>query len=175
MLADIERLHGKLRISIKQTDDGLGIYIPPQRSVAVILFLSVWLVAWGAGEAFAFREIVGGGFRLPGVLLLIWAIPWTLGGLAVSWVILWQLFGKERLFFTAGALVREWQMLWQKRRRVVMGDEIRQVKSDGPASDIAGLGTIKVETTGRSMRIGGGLGSKEAELVASLIRAKARL
>lgn len=169
LVADAERLHGPLRISVRQTPDGLGIHIPPQRSIAVTLFMMVWLGGWAAGEAFAWREIVGGGFRLPGLFMLIWAIPWTLAGLGVMWVILWQIFGRERLYFTAGALVREWNLLWQNRRRVVLGSEIVSVKVHNSGSDIAGLGTIKVETTGKSMSIGSGLDVKEAELVAALI------
>lgn len=175
LIADTERLHGPLRIFVRRTDDGLGVHIPPQRSIAVLLFLSVWLCGWAAGEHFAYREIAGSGFRLPGILILVWAVPWTAGGLAVVWVVLWQLFGRESLFFTAGALVREWSLLWQNRRRVVMGSDILSVKADGPGGDLWGLGTIKVRiANGRQMRIGSGLDVKEAELVAALIEEHAR-
>ncbi len=173
LVADMQRLRGPLRISVRQTEDGLGIYIPPSRKIATILFLMVWLGGWAAGQYFAVGELWRSGFRLPGVVLIVWIIPWTLGGIGVIWVILWQLFGQERLFFTAGALVREWSLLGQGRSRMVMGSDIRSVKVDGPGGDLWGMGTIKVETTGKSMRIGSGLELYEAEFVATLIRDQA--
>ncbi len=169
-IGDVERLYGSLRISIRHTPDGLGVYIPPKRSMALVLFLIVWLGGWAAGERFALLEMWQSGFRLPGLFLLVWIIPWTIGGLAVMWLVLWQLLGTERLFFTAGALVREMSVLGFVRRRVVMAADIRSIAVDNAGNDFAGLGTIKVETTGKRMRIGSGLETHEAEIVAELIR-----
>lgn len=173
LVSDIERLRGPLRISVRQTEDGLGIYIPPPRNIFAVGFLMAWLCGWAVGEYFAASELVRGGIGLSDLFLLIWIIPWTIGGMGVLWVILWQLFGQERLFFTAGALVREWSLLGQSRSRAVLGKEIVSVKVDGPGGDLGGLGTIKVETSGKSMRIGSGLDRHEAELVATLIRDQA--
>ncbi len=171
MIADIERLRGKLRISVRQTEDGLGIHIPPARRAGPVLFLMVWLCGWAAGEYFALGEMLSGGIGVTDLFLLIWLVPWTIGGCGVLWVIGWQLFGVERLFFTSGALVREWTMLGFGGRRVVHDEEIVSVKADGKSvDDLAGFGTIKVKTTGRSLRIGSGLPPYEAALVADLIR-----
>lgn len=170
LLADAERLYGKLRIAIRHTPDGLGIYIPPKRSIGLVFFLLVWLGGWAAGERFALTELWQSGFRLPGVVLLIWIIPWTIGGLAVMWLVLWQLLGTERLFFTGGALVRELSVLGFVRRRVVLSDDIRSVDVDKAGNDFAGLGTIRVTTTGKPMRIGSGLEAREAGIVVEVIR-----
>ena len=83
LVADMQRLYGPLRISVRQTEDGLGIYIPPSRKIATILFLMLWLCGWAAGQYFAVGELWRSGFRLPGVVLIIWIIPWTLGGMGV--------------------------------------------------------------------------------------------
>jgi len=169
LVADTRRLRGDLRIAVAQTDDGLGILIPPMRNYFAAGFLALWLCGWAAGEYFALREIVNGG--ITGLFLLIWLVPWTLAGAAVLWAILWQIFGIERLFVTAGALVREWRLLGFGRRRVVLGDEIRGVAiASGNGNDLVGIGTIKVATTGRTMRIGSGLTRHDAELVTELIR-----
>ena len=174
LIADIERLRGDLRISVRRTPDGLGVHIPPSRKLFVVLFLMFWLCGWAAGEFFALREIIRGGFG-PDLFLVVWIIPWTAGGIGVLWTILWQLFGVERLFFTANALVREWGLLSIRSRRVIEGAEIREVSVvSGAGNDLAGMGTIKVATTGRQMRIGSGLTDYEAELVAKLVREAAR-
>ena len=170
LIADAERLYGKLRIAILNTPDGLGIHIPPKRSIGLVLFLLVWLGGWAAGERFALTELWQSGFRLPGVVLLIWIIPWTIGGLAVIWLVLWQLLGTERLFFTGGALVRELSILGFVRRRVLMAEDIRSVDADSAGNDLAGLGTIKVRTSEKTMRIGSGLEAREAAIVAEVIR-----
>lgn len=164
-------MRGNLRIAVRETGDGLGIHIPPARNYLAVVFLLFWLCGWAAGEFFAFREFFGGGISVPDVFLLIWIIPWTVGGAGVLWVILWQLFGVERLYFTANALVREWSVLALSRRRIVHGNDIATVTVDsGVSNDLAGFGAVNVKTTGRSMRIGSGLTRYEAELVAKLIR-----
>lgn len=171
LIADIERLRGGLRIAVRETDDGLGIHIPPGRKFGLVLFLMVWLCGWAAGEFFALKELLTGPVFGPQLFLLVWIIPWTAGGLLVLWTILWQLFGVERLFFTAGALVREWGLLGFGGRRVLGGEEIAEISVDASkGNDVAGFGTIKVATSGRTMRIGSGLSDYEAELVAKLIR-----
>jgi hypothetical protein len=170
-IADLQRFRLPLRITVRQTEDGLGISIPPQRSVPLVGFLLVWLAGWSFGMRFGLASVST--FRMPDLLFLIWSIPWTASGLAVLYVALWQLFGREQLFFTAGALVREWWMPGLRRRRVVMGSEIREVTVKRPENDLAGLGTIQVKTATGSFWIGSGLGHHEAELVADLIREQA--
>jgi hypothetical protein len=170
MIDDVERLRG-LRISIRRTDDGLGIYIPPSRSLFAVAFMCVWLCAWGVGEWFALSQLLSGPLWGPDLFLLVWIIPWTIGGGAVLWATLWQVFGVERLFFTAGALVREWSVLGLGGRRVVNGTDIIEVRVDNSkGNDLAGFGTIKVKTKGRAMWIGSGLDSYGADLVAAIIR-----
>ena len=174
MVRDMQRLHGPMRISVRATPDGLGIFIPPRRSIGPVVFLVLWMCGWGAGEYFALGEMLRGGIALTDLFLLIWVVPWTIAGLAVLRVILWQIFGQERLYFTAGALVRERTLMWRHGRRTVMGGDIVSVKADSAANDLFGLGTVTVETGGRRMRIGSGLDAREAELVAELIRGHAR-
>ncbi len=132
--------------------------------------MAAWLFGWGAGMRFGLGEIAATGFGIPGVFLLIWLVPWTLAGAGVLWVIAWQLFGVEHLFVTAGALVREWNLVGISRRRVVDGRDIRSVTVDQrAANDVFGLGSITVKTGSRTMHIGSGLDLHEAELVAALI------
>lgn len=159
---------------MRSTEDGLGIFIPPARRLGPLAFLSLWLCGWAAGEYFALGELLGDGFQITDLFLIIWVVPWTLAGAAVAWVIAWQLFGIERLYFTANALVREWSILGMGRSRVLDGSQIVSVKVDkNPSADLAGMGTIRVVTDGKTMRIGAGLEKHEAEVVATLIEAAA--
>ena len=168
-LSDMERLRGPLRIIVRNTQDGLGISIPPGRNIAVVLFLLLWLCGWAAGETFAIQELLRGPLVVK-LFMLLWGGIWTLGGLGVMWVILWQLFGREQLFFTGGALVREWSLLGYRNRRVVMGEAIQSIKVAVGASDLAGIGTIHVRTAEKTLRIGSGLSPEEAEFISDLIR-----
>lgn len=174
MIADLQRLRGPLRIAVRETEDGLGIYIPPARRFGIVPFLLVWLCGWAAGEWFVLAELVFGGINASDLFLLVWLVPWTVAGLGTIWIICWQFFGEERLYFTADALVRDWKMLWFGARRIVSGRDIRSVVVDGKISnDVAGFGTVKVETSGKTMRIGSGLPEYEGQLVATLIRGAA--
>lgn len=144
--------------------------IPPARQPAIVIFMMAWLFGWGAGMRFGLGEIVATGFGVPGIFLLIWLVPWTLGGAGVLFVIGWQLFGVEQLFVTAGALVREWSLFGISRRRVVDGRNIRSITVDQRATnDVFGLGSINWKTDSRTLHIGSGLDTHEAELVAALI------
>ena len=49
------------RVSIRETPDGLGIHNPARRNIVAVLFLSLWLAGWAAGEAFALSELTRGG------------------------------------------------------------------------------------------------------------------
>lgn len=144
--------------------------IPPARQPAIVIFMMAWLFGWGAGMRFGLGEIAAIWFGVPGIFMLIWLVPWTLGGAGVLWVIGWQLFGVEQLFVTAGALVREWNLFGLGRRRVVDGRDIRSVTVDQRATnDVFALGSISVKTGSHTLHIGSGLDPHEAELVAALI------
>jgi hypothetical protein len=96
------------RITIRETGDGLGIHVPTVKQIFVILFMLVWLTGWAVGEWFALSEIASGGINAGTIFLVFWVSIWTLGGGAVIFAIGWQLFGSERMFVTAGAVVTDW-------------------------------------------------------------------
>jgi len=75
-------------------------------------FLSLWLLGWAVGEAFAVWALVGGGYSLltgrthqpvslgfalaAGAFLLFWLTLWTLGGIAAGGELLRLLFGRDQ-------------------------------------------------------------------------------
>lgn len=96
------------RITIRETADGLGVHVPSVKQVFALLFVMVWLVGWAAGEWFALSEIARNGIGVSSAFLIFWVTIWTIGGAAALFSVLWQLFGSERLFITAGAVVTDW-------------------------------------------------------------------
>lgn len=97
---------GTGRLIIRETDEGLVIHNPSARSWAVVAALVAWLSIWSMGEAFALREIVQAPFVVV-LFLLVWLAIWTIAGIVVTGIVLWQLFGNERLFVVGGAVTRE--------------------------------------------------------------------
>lgn len=112
------KVAGPQRITIRETEDGLGVHVPSVKQIPAILFLLAWLLGWAAGEWFALHEIASNGVSVISAFLLVWVTVWTLGGLGAVFVVLWQLFGSERLFITSGAVVTDWGFGPFRRRRV---------------------------------------------------------
>ena len=145
---------GMRRIVIRETEDGLALHRPASRSFPQILFLLVWLSFWAMGEAFALREIV----RTPLVVvafLFVWLTLWTLGGLVVAGIVLWQLFGNERLFIVRGAVTREINIGPLRFRRDWLPGEAGDfaiVNSGTPGKD-----AIAFRTGGATRRFGTGI------------------
>ncbi|MBX3531011.1 MAG: hypothetical protein KF849_10410 [Rhizobiaceae bacterium] len=97
-----------LRITIRETADGLGVHVPSVKQIFAIVFILLWLGGWAAGEWFALYEIYRNGFSISSAFLIFWVTIWTIGGMGAAFGVLWQLFGSERLFITAGAVVSDW-------------------------------------------------------------------
>jgi hypothetical protein len=106
----------------RHTVENLGmstlITIPAARQGCAMIFLSVWMVGWLAGELFALSALVssfgawlsrflgwesapfqfdgaGGGDWMVGGFLIVWLTFWTFGGIMAGRTLLWQLGGKE--------------------------------------------------------------------------------
>lgn len=169
LIAGFERQNGPLRIAVGRGEDGLAIHIPPRRQALPLLFMSAWFVG-----------VVYAGYHARGMLAasgatsgtLIWMVLWLGIAAFALWVVAWQAFGEERLFVTAHALTRERSLAGYRRRRVLPAADIRTVTTDRKArGDPAGLGTVKLTTSGRAVWVGGGLSAQEAVFVADLVRA----
>ena len=106
----------------RHTVENLGmstlITIPAARQGCAMIFLSVWMVGWLAGELFALSALVSsfgawlsrflgwesapfqfdgvsGGDGMVGGFLVVWLTFWTFGGYMAGCTLLWQLGGKE--------------------------------------------------------------------------------
>ena len=161
------------RITIRETLDGLGIYNPARRNIVLILFLMLWLTGWAFGEYFALSQILSGGNVFGSLFLLVWASFWTLGGLVAARVLLWNLFGSERLFITEGMLVHSSGFGPFRRKRIhplaEVGDFRLNLKGD-PAANAIPLRSIEYRAGGSARSFGVGMTREEAEASLAAIR-----
>jgi hypothetical protein len=93
----------KGRVIVREERGNLRLIIPPRRSFAkalVIVFLCTWLGGWAFCEIFTLGQLIRGEIDRSGfVFILFWLLGWTVGGIAVVSVIVYQAFGKEEITF----------------------------------------------------------------------------
>ncbi|HAF36381.1 MULTISPECIES: hypothetical protein [Sphingobacterium] len=87
---------------IEQTPNGYQITIPAKKHVPVMMFLSLWLVAWAVGFMFVgsayLNDFFNNGTKGLGfdrLFTIVWLAGWTIVGLFVIKTLLWYLIGKE--------------------------------------------------------------------------------
>lgn len=165
------------RITFRRTPDGIGIYNPTRRKLALVAFMLVWLCGWAAGEWFALSEIFRSGSPLAvDLFLIVWATFWTLGGLVVLLIVGWQLFGVEKLFLIeGGGIVTERGLGPITRRKVFRVDQVSDVGfADGKRkSTVDGVfsgGAVRFFADGKPQFFGIELDDEEADRVVILMR-----
>ena len=165
------------RITFRRTPDGIGIYNPTRRKVALVAFMLVWLCGWSVGEWFALSEILRPGSPLAvDLFLLVWVSFWTLGGLAVLLIVGWQLFGVEKLFMIeGGGIVTERGLGPLTRRKVFRVDQVSDIgfpagKGGGASVGVFSAGAVRFVADGKPQSFGIELDDEEADRVVTLMR-----
>jgi len=92
------------RARLIESIDGFEIAFPPKRQIFVMIFLPFWLCGWAAGEASASRQLMNPTHSQPNLFLIVWLSFWTIGGALAFLILLWMLFGKERVILRPAAL-----------------------------------------------------------------------
>ncbi|QDZ02496.1 hypothetical protein FQ775_20145 [Nitratireductor mangrovi] len=168
-------LPGSGRILIRETADGIGVYNPSKRSWPMIAFMMFWLTGWSVGEFFVIWEVLSGAPFVVDAFLIIWLIFWTLGGIAVWMVLLWQLFGVEKLFLVSeGAIVTERGFGFFHRKHIfpvseVTNPHLSTVKPND-ARNVFASGRVAFESGGKTWTFGIGLDEHEASAVLRVLR-----
>lgn len=165
------------RIIFRRTPDGIGVYNPTRRKLALVAFMLVWLCGWAVGEWFALSEIFRAGSPLAvDLFLLVWVSLWTLGGLGVLAVVGWQLFGVEKLFLIeGGGIVTERGLGPITRRKVFRIDQVSEIglteeKRKGAADGVFSGGAVRFLADGKPQSFGIELDDEEADRVVTLMR-----
>ncbi len=93
------------RATVSDSPDGLEFVMPAPRVWFVIVFLTLWLLGWAAGESFALRALLRPGPLPVKGFLLVWVAFWTLGGASALSICVWMLAGHERVRLGMDSLV----------------------------------------------------------------------
>ncbi len=87
------------RATITDTPEGLLVSTPVRKHWFIILFLPVWLVGWVFAEVTVGSELLDfeSAQGEPVLFLIAWFTMWTIGGLFAIAILLWSLFGLEKV------------------------------------------------------------------------------
>jgi hypothetical protein len=144
------------RSKVVETVHGLSITVPARRQVFVVGFLSLWLIGWAMGEKYAvgqlFDALRGYATDEPLGFLLLWLAIWTFGGAFALLVVLWSIFGRERLVLTRGRLLLRRELLGLCRMRAYDLSQVRNIRVS-PVHQ----GPFGWRSSGQSFGLGGGL------------------
>lgn len=169
----------KMRATMAGGPEGLEIIIPAGRNLVMAIFLGMWLTGWLVGELNAVaqlrRDIASDPF------LLVWLTGWTVAGIAVAYVWLWTLVGKERIVMGPSMLRVKRDVMGFGRTRVYALSKIRNLRvaaqprrpgSPNLAFGLAGFmgGVIAFEWGGKTIRFGASLDEAEARMIVDRMR-----
>jgi len=89
--------------------DGLEfrISIPTRKNWFIIIFFCAWIGGWFMGETSALNTFSPSKNNAIDGFLIFWLIGWTLGGLFAITILLWTLFGKEKIVIGNSLLIIE--------------------------------------------------------------------
>ena len=149
--------------TIEHTPSGLRIVMPVPRIGFVIVFLSIWLMGWAAGEVSALRALLESGTRFnpTGLFLLVWLVGWTLGGAAAAFVLAMMLDGREIVTFALGSVVRRIEAFrWGWETTYAM-DTVTNLRQTGDSEGVKSF--ISFDASGKTVRFGTGLKKTERE------------
>jgi len=91
-------------LAVRSRAGGLEIVIPAPCNILVAIVLAAWLGAWYFSERWAIQALLHGKESSAPLLLILWFVGWTVGGIWTIIVWLWLFAGREILKLTPGTL-----------------------------------------------------------------------
>ena len=170
-----------MRSAVSDGPEGLTIVMPPRRMLPVMVFLPIWLAAWGFGEFFVIRTLVSGAAGPGAAFLAVWLTGWTLGGTFAVLIWSWMMFGHERLVVGGGRFVHSYELFGLSRTREYDVQAIRNLRVGasllagslfGPSMRTYGFGsgTIMFDYGAKTASVGAGLDEAEGRMIVQRIR-----
>jgi hypothetical protein len=162
-------------VRLQEVDDRLVVRFRPRRSG--LLFFTLWLTGWTFGGVMAAARVPKAD---PGeaAFLIFWLCLWVVGECSAIGVIAWQLFGRQLLEVTYAELVDRQKIGRFARTRSYDASQARDItaervphdEDEKPRKDFC----LRFSYDGEVVRIGEGMGEREAEWVASVVLARIR-
>ena len=162
---------------VQELGDQLIVRFRAHRSWGTIAFLTFWLTFWTWAGIFAFVALPDAGWG-ERAFLFVWLCGWLVGECGAGVAILWQLFGREVLTITPEDLEvrREIERFARTTRYdTALVHDIQAARALGdedekPRKDFC----LAVSYDKLTVRIGEGMGEREAEWVASTVLTRIR-
>jgi hypothetical protein len=97
-----EKMKYNGKSQIKDNGYALSITIPAPKKYFLMIFALIWLGGWFFGFISALTSIlisISNNSTIDG-FIIFWLTGWTAGGVMIIFMLLWRLFGKEKLFLS---------------------------------------------------------------------------
>lgn len=161
-------------MNVEESPEGLRIVIPSKGSWFKVLFLSVWLCGWAAGEVTVAATLLGllpSARGSPGLgaraFLLFWLTLWTFGGAAAINVWVWNVCGKEIVLLDGTTLSLSRRPIPLPKDRRFDWAQVRALRvSPSPRRpNNVYSGVVAFDYGAETVRFGDGLDEAEAQMV----------
>ena len=169
------------RIQLIPSLSGRELHIRAKKEWANLLFLPVWLTFWTIGGVMAMKWVIHPGPSTPRAFISLWLVGWALGEAFAAYQWAWTALGKEIVKIDQGMLTIRRDVLGYGRTRSFPVGSVAKLRASGifPANSywenylttmkLAG-GTIGFESLGKTHRFGIQLTEPEAEHVVTELR-----
>ena len=162
---------------IQDLGDRLVVRFRPKRSWGELVFLAVWLTIWTVGGLAVIGALltIHWGERL---FLLLWLCGWAFGEWFATGAIAWQLFGREFLIVTPLQIEVRKEVGKFARTKLYEVALARDLKAaQVPSAEDERLRKdfcLEFTYDDKTVRIGEGMGEREAEHIAATVSARIR-
>jgi hypothetical protein len=96
------------------------------------VFLVAWLAGWYFGASSVLEDLGEDGLGKDTIMLVVWLVIWSLGGVAALAALLKSFGGEERMVVSATETrVTTRSRFWRGRERTYETGKIRRVRTDG--------------------------------------------
>jgi len=166
------------KIIYEDSPDGLMISIPAPKFWPVLIFLTVWLCGWAAGEWTAISSLLESADDWAATaFLVVWLIGWSIGGGFTLAFFLFMAFGKERILVRTDAIYVRKDVLGVGPTRRYDRTQIRELRllpipQGRDRKGRSSFGRIAFEYGEKTVTLGIVTTDDEANELANLLRAR---
>ena len=164
--------------------NGLSIIIPSKKNWFALLFGTAWMGGWFFGFTSASGILLGDGIDNIGAngFIAFWLLAWTVGGLAITFILLWGYFGKESLIEDRNQVLFEKTVFGVGKKNRLDKKEIRNFRTEAGNDSWfggnrwafwgLGPGKIKFDYGLKTYSFGLGVDDAEANYIVDMLNEK---